>query len=236
MARRFVGVLPGGPRRVRRLGSIPAVVVLGPAWIVAVVLGAAGVGKLLRPGAAVDALRVLYLPHSAPAVRLLGAVEAAVALAAVVLGGWAWAVVAAVYLALAGAAERLRRSAAGAAAAGGGNGAVAGCGCFGRSSAPVGLTHVAVDVVAAVVAAVAAGSGVGPLRSVWPELPAAGVAHLLLVGAGALAVVALLTVLPETRLAARQAPAPDPRIHLFGPTIGRRPSGSPAATPGSRVP
>lgn len=215
---------------------MPGVIVLAPAWIAAVVLGAAGVGKVVRPGAAVEALRVLRLPHSPLAVRLLGAIETLVALAAVVLGGWAWAVVAAAYLVLAGAAERLRRAALATANAGGDGGAVAGCGCFGRSSAPVGPTHVVVDVLAALVAAAAAWSGAGSLGSVWPELPVAGLAHLLLVGSGALAVVALLTVLPETRLAARPAPAPDPRIHLFGPTIGRRPSDSPVATPGPRVP
>jgi len=58
----------------------------------------------------------------------------------------------------------------------------------------------------------------------------------LLVSSGALAVVAMLTVLPETRLAARPAPAPDPRIHLFGPTISRRPNGAPAPVPGPRIP
>lgn len=225
---------PGVPSSLGGPGSMPGVIVLGPAWIAAVVLGAAGVGKVVRPGAAVEALRVLRLPHSPLAVRLLGAIETLVALAAVVLGGWVWAVVAAAYLVLAGAAERLRRAAL--AAARGDGGAVAGCGCFGRSSAPVGLTHVLVDVLAALVAAATAWSGAGSLRSVWPELPVAGLAHVLLVGTGALAVVALLTVLPETRLAARPAPAPDPRIHLFGPTIGRRPSDSPVATPGPRVP
>ncbi len=64
----------------------------------------------------------------------------------------------------------------------------------------------------------------------WPRLPAAGVGHAVLVAAGAAAVIALLTVLPETQLAARRVPARDPRVHLFGPTIARRPSSASAST------
>jgi len=194
---------------------------LGPAWIAAVVLAAAGLGKLMRPAAATDALRSLGLPHGHGVVRLLGAGELAVAVAAVVFGGPLFVLLAAAYAALAVAAERLRRRPAG---------ADGGCGCFGRSAAPVGPTHVAVNVVAAAVATGAALGGTDPLSVAWPGLPVAGIAHLVLVATGAAAVVALLTVLPETRLAARPLPARDPRVHLFGPTITRRPAPATAAS------
>lgn len=188
---------------------------LGPVWIAAVVLGAAGVGKLWRPAAAAAALASLRLPHRAAAVRLLGAAEVAVAAAVIVVGGAVPALVlAATYLALALAAHRLRAI-----------GDVAGCGCFGRSAAPVGVGHVVLNAAAAVVAVAAALDGVAPLGQAWSQLPAYGAAHAVLVATGAAAAVAMLTVLPETRLAAKPAPAPDPRIHLFGPTIGRKPGG-----------
>jgi len=190
-------------------------VLLGPVWIAAVVLAAAGAGKLLRPGAAAPTMRALRLPAGAVWVRGLGLVEVAVAVAAVVAGGTvAPALLAVAYLGLAVVAERLRRRPA----------TSGGCGCFGRSGAPVGVLHVAVDAGCTAVAAGAAVTGLPSVTAAVSGLPAGGAAHLVLVTAGAAAVVALLTVLPETLAAARRTPAPDPRVHLFGPTISRRPS------------
>ena len=207
-------------------------VLLGPVWIAAVVLGAAGIGKLSRPAAAQAPLRSLRLPSTALAVRALGAAELAVALGVFVAGGRvAPALLAASYAALFAAAAVLRtRAAAASAASPGGAG---GCGCFGRSSAPVGWGHLACNAAASLVAAAGAAVGLDRVGVAWPHLPAAGFPHAVLVATGAVAVVALLTVLPETRLAAARQPARDPRVHLFGPTIGRKPE-SPAPQPRSQ--
>jgi len=189
-------------------------VLLGPVWIAAVVLAAAGAVKVLRPGAAAPTMQALRLPAGPVGVRALGVAEFAVAVGVVAGGTVAPALLAVTYLALAVVAERLRRLPAKA----------GGCGCFGRSDAPVGLLHVAVDAGCAAVAAAAAIAGLPSVAAALPGLPAGGAGHLVLVAAGAAAVIALLTVLPETLAAARRAPAPDPRVHLFGPTISRRPS------------
>lgn len=197
--------------------------VLGPVWIVAVVLAAAGVGKLARPAAAQPSLRSLRLPSGRLAVRTLGAVELLIAAGAFAVAGVAGAVALGLaYAALTVASAVLRRQAVG---AGG-----AGCGCFGRSSAPVGWSHVGANAAATLLCAVSAVVGLERIDVAWPRLPAAGVGHAVLVAAGAAAVIALLTVLPETQLAARRVPARDPRVHLFGPTIARRPSSASAST------
>jgi hypothetical protein len=89
-----------------------------------------------------------------------------------------------------------------------GGGAVS-CGCFGRSSAPPTLVHVAVDTVAVVVASVAVVVDAPGLVDLRESSPAAGVP---LMGLTALAVwltVAVLTVLPEALVAARRIPASD---------------------------
>lgn len=200
----------------------PGVVLLGPVWIAAVVLGAAGIGKLARPRAAQPSLRSLGLPSGIAAVRALGGAELAVALAVLAAGGrLAPALLAAFYAALTVASAVLR------AQAGRGSAGAGGCGCFGRSSAPVGWGHVACNAGAALVAAAGAAVGLDALDAAWPQLPAAGFPHAVLVATGAAAVIALLTVLPETRLAAARRPAADPRIHLFGPTISRKPQPRP---------
>ena len=188
------------------------------------VLGAAGLGKGWRPRAATQALRTLGLPSSNLAARVLGAGELALAVAVIGRGGW-WldATLGLAFLALAFAAWRLRAS--------DGSGAVS-CGCFGRSTAPVGLIHVVVNLGAVVFTGAAALAAATPsLGSVWPDLPAFGVVHLLLVAAGAAAVIATLTVLPETRQLAKVRVESDPRIHLFGPTISRRPGRRDVAGP-----
>jgi hypothetical protein len=187
-------------------------------WIAAVVLAVAGAGKLFRPAAARPALRSLRLPSTDRAVRVLGAVEVLIGAAVFAVGGAGSAVaLAAAYGALATAALRLRRSA-------GLAGGAAGCGCFGAAAAPVGWSHVVLDAAALVAAAGAALTELAPLGRIWPELPAAGVAHGVLVAAGTAAAIAAMTVLPEVRLAARPQPARDPQVHLFGPTIARKPT------------
>ena len=53
----------------------------GPVHAAALVLAAAGIGKLLRPTGTSVALRVLHIPSPRTAAQLLGVVELAVAVA-----------------------------------------------------------------------------------------------------------------------------------------------------------
>jgi hypothetical protein len=182
--------------------------ILGPFGIVSVVLVVAGAWKVRRPDPARSALRALGVTVPAWMVQTLGAVEAALGALALAVGGTApAATVAAAYLAFAVVAFRLR------------DGEV-GCGCFGAASTtPPGPLHVAVNLAAVVVATIAAIDGVPGYPSAWDDLPGAGVAHVLLVGVGAVATLGLLTVLPDARAAANgRTRAPQPV--LFQP--GRR--------------
>jgi hypothetical protein len=182
--------------------------ILGPFGIVSVVLVVAGVWKVHRPEPARSALRVLGVRVPPIVVRGLGAGEVVLGAAAVIAGGTAVAAaVAAAYAAFAVVAWRLRDS-------------DVGCGCFGAaSSTPPGWLHVAVNVAAVVVGAIAALDGVPGHVGAWGDLPGLGLAHALLVGVGVAATLALLTVLPDARAAADgQIRTPQPV--LFQP--GRR--------------
>jgi hypothetical protein len=118
--------------------------------------------------------------------RLLGVVEIAVAAAVVWRGGRAAFVMALLYAAFALAALRLR-------------GRNVDCGCFGAASAKASWIHIAVNAAAVAVAVWAGAVDVPGLPEARHELPAAGVGHLVLVAAGAAAMVALLTVVPAVR-------------------------------------
>src|SRR6478752_1781079 len=108
----------------------------GLVYAAALLLGAAGVGKALRPGATRIALRSAGLPASEVIARGLGIVEVLIAVAALVIGdAVATALVAVSYLGFAWFARRLDTMTRGAAP----------CGCFGASSAPVGTLHVVVN-------------------------------------------------------------------------------------------
>lgn len=126
---------------------------LGPLLVAAVLLGVAGVAKLRRPAPTGLALARLGLPGSDGPVRLLGLVEVAAALAAVALGGVAAVPLVVLYLGFALVTTlQVRRAAA--------TGEAADCGCFGAADAPVGWTHVVVNVLlaAAALAAVVVGA------------------------------------------------------------------------------
>lgn len=162
--------------------------------VVAGVLAVGGVAKVIGPEATVPMLRALGLPASAMLGRLLGVVEIAVGMAGLLFGGRIFAgAVAILFAAFTVAVVRLRAG-----------GEAVSCGCFGRSSAPPTLVHVAVDVAAAVIALVAVVVNPPGLIDLRESSPAAG---LPLIGLTALAVwltVAVLTVLPEALVAARR--------------------------------
>ena len=166
----------------------------GPLWIVASVVVAASGWKLADPAPTARALRMLAGGRSggpisrraATGAWLLGLGEGLVALAVVWRGGATAWILAALYSAFALIAWRLR-------------GRNVDCGCFGAASTKSSWIHVVVNVLAAAVSAWAAAVDVPGLRAAAGDLPAGGVAHLVLVVAGTAAMIALLTVLPAVR-------------------------------------
>ena len=178
----------------------------GPLWIIASVVVVASGWKLANPaptaraiGALVGASVATRRAGSGPlviAARALGFGEAALALFAVWRGGAAALVLAGLYLAFALIAWRLqRRNIA--------------CGCFGAASTKTSGIHIAVNAAAAAVATWAAAIDVPGLRAAFRDLPAFGIGHLVLVSAGAAAMIALLTVLPAVRELSRTRPGVD---------------------------
>jgi Methylamine utilisation protein MauE len=170
----------------------------GPLFAASLLLGAAGIGKVLRPDATRVALRSAGLPSDRWTARLLGAVEFAGALGAVAVGGWLHATfVAGCYAGFAWFSWRLATRTRGQAS----------CGCFGDSSAPVGRLHVAVNLA---VAAVVTGAIVQPpdgLATVAADTPWTGVPFLLLTALTTWMLYVTLTVLPTTLAAAKQEAA-----------------------------
>jgi hypothetical protein len=165
---------------------------LGPLVVAALLLVAAGVAKLRRPAPTGLALARLGLPGADPLVRLLGAVEVAAAGLAVAVGGGAAAPVAGLYLGFAAfTAAQVRRAAT--------TGERADCGCFGEADAPVGGTHVVVNVLLAVAAVAAAAVGADGVGGALGSDAGATVAVVALAGVAAAGVRAVLTDLPAVR-------------------------------------
>lgn len=130
----------------------------GPAIVVAALIAVAGAQKLVDPVMTVGALRALRLPSSPAAVRLGAAAELALGVLALTAGGRVtWALVGLSYAAFAAFVVAALRS-----------GTMLGsCGCFGREDTPPHLSHVALNVALAAVAAAAAGWAPGaPLDAV----------------------------------------------------------------------
>lgn len=146
--------------------------------IVALVVVAGGVAKLVRPGPFAELLGTLGLPGGVLVARLAGAVEVALGAAAFVTGArWAAALLAAAYAVFAVTVVLARR-----------NGA-ASCGCFGALDAPPSALHVATNLLSAAVAAAAAVVGTESLRTTLADQPAAGLPYLCAVGVAAYFVV-----------------------------------------------
>ncbi|NAZ78376.1 hypothetical protein GTQ99_23635, partial [Kineococcus sp. T13] len=137
-------------------------------------LAVAGWGKLRRPAATVQALRTQGLPVPAALVRLLGAAELALALAAVAGPPQAAWAVAAAYTAFSGfvllALLRGRP--------------LSSCGCFGEPDLPPTAAHLGVTAAAALVAVLTALAPAGPH---WSAAAGAGGALLVAVFAAVLA-------------------------------------------------
>jgi len=165
----------------------------GPFFVVAAVLGVAGMSKLARPGSLADSMGRLGLPRSSIVARAVGGVEVAIAVGA--LGGHRWfaALTAVAYVVFAVFVVALLRTAPGARS----------CGCFAGAEAPPKVLHVVVDLLAAAVAAGAAiGDGPG-LFEVLGDQPLLGLPFLILA-----ATAVYLVLLVETALPALGRPTP----------------------------
>lgn len=151
------------------LGTDVAGFVAGPFVAACSLLAIAGVGKILHPRPARDAVEAAGWRVPAGAVGGFGIVEVGIGVAGIAVGGPAAVAVAACYLVLGGFAWRLLRRAPSTP-----------CACLGSSSAPVSRVHVPVDL-AAVCVAIAAASGGSPLRTLAGR-PFASVLFVVLVG------------------------------------------------------
>ncbi|MXW95134.1 MAG: hypothetical protein F4110_00840 [Acidimicrobiaceae bacterium] len=161
----------------------------------AVLLVVAGAAKLSRPAQGVADLLGFRAPT--PLVRLVGASEAAVGIAALLVGGpaaWAVGLLYATFAVIVGRAVLVKAGS---------------CGCFGRLDAPPSRVHVLGNLALAGVSFVAAGAAVAPVQAIAqsigdrPAVGAALVAEIVLVaGLGLVA----FTALPEA-LGARTARA-----------------------------
>lgn len=168
--------------------------VAGPLFAAALLLGVAGVLKLVDPGPTRLSLRSAGLPSTALAARAVGVGELVVT--AYVLG-WGGrlgaALVAAAYLAFAGFSHRVIRATRGKAS----------CGCFGSSDAPLTNLHVGVDLAIAGVALLAVLDPVPGLAAVAADTPWGGAVFLAFTVLLAWLVQVVLTALPELQAAAR---------------------------------
>ena len=170
----------------------------------ALLLGVAGVAKMLRPAPTVQAARRLQLTGvdrftGAAAARSLGAVEIAVALAVLLAGGArAAAALAVAYLLLTAVAVRLLRVAPD-----------SDCGCFGTSAEPVSRLHVVVNAACALVAGIAV---VVPQPSLPVALAGTGAATgaslVVLIGVLAALLGALMTAMPALTSARAKVATP----------------------------
>jgi len=171
--------------------------IAGPFFATALVLGTAGILKVLRPDPTRVALRAAGLPGSSVVARSIGTIEVAITLAAIGWGGRVpAALVAAAYLAFAGFSAIVRSR----------SGGRASCGCFGSSTTPLTSFHVVADLLLAAVALIAVADPVPGLFSVAADTPLAGVPFVAYTVLLAWLVQVTLTTLPELQAAVRQAP------------------------------
>jgi hypothetical protein len=161
----------------------------GPFVIAALLLAAAGVAKVVDPANAVGALRAFGVPVAPTVVRVVGAVEAVLAVSAVVTGAVVLAVaVGASYLLFTGfVVSALVRDLP-----------IGSCGCFGEVDTPPSVLHVVVNLgaVAAALGVAVAGDGTG-IGHVLAAQPLAGIPMVLLIVVGTYAAFTALTVVPQ---------------------------------------
>ncbi|MET0901921.1 MAG: MauE/DoxX family redox-associated membrane protein [Acidimicrobiales bacterium] len=164
-----------------------------PALVAALLLTLAGAQKALDPTMTVGALRALRLPSSPLIVRIGSAVEMALGIAAITLGGaalwWAVAVSYAAFGAFVVAAL--------------GKGTMIGsCGCFGREETPPHSIHVVLDAGLAAVTALTAVRSPGSSLDALAEEPGSAVAVVVLSAVALYLLYAAFVELPRALAAA----------------------------------
>ncbi len=150
----------------------------------ALLLIVAGLAKIFKPLPTAELLASFKLPKVAAAVVVIGVVETAVGVSALVFGGPLWAAVIGIfYVGFIGVVGRALATGA------------RSCGCFGRADAPPSWIHVLGNALFAAVSFVAS-LGRTPAQ-VMADQPAGGIGFVL--GAGVIAGLALVafTALPE---------------------------------------
>lgn len=150
--------------------------------ILALVIAAGGVAKLVAPDAFAATLRALRLPGGRAAARLSGVLEVVIGVGAVLVGGrFAALVVAATYSVFTLVVVAARRAGA------------ESCGCFGAVAAPPSTVHVVVNATSAAIALLAVAEGPDGLGEVLAGQPLAGIPYL-----AAIAIGVWLTVVLDT--------------------------------------
>ncbi|MGH9167443.1 MAG: MauE/DoxX family redox-associated membrane protein [Acidimicrobiia bacterium] len=156
-------------------------------------LGVAGFFKLLRPPTTQAALVSLGLPGSRRLVQAIGAAEVAIGAGALLGVRGSALLVMAAYLSFAGfVGAAIRRGPA-----------LSSCGCFGHPDAPPTVTHLVVNLGAAVAAGVAASAPLPGLMAVLADQPAGGVPFVLFIALTSYLLYLTLTALPAALAATR---------------------------------
>jgi hypothetical protein len=169
----------------------------GPVLALAGLLAFSGVQKVAWPDAAAQAMRAAGLPGTQGAGgrvrgRLLGLVELAAAIAALVWGTAATAgVLTVVYAAFALFSWRLLVR----------SDATAACGCFGQAEAPVTRLHVVLNTIAALACAAAIGWPTGDVAAVLGDQPLAGLPFVALTVLAGWLWYVMLEVIPDLQAA-----------------------------------
>ena len=166
---------------------------VGPLHLFAVLLVLSGADKLGDPTPATTAMTEAGLPGARRlgpwAGRALGVVEVLVGALVLAFGGVGPAIaMAVVFLGFGAFLVLLQRRAAGVS-----------CGCFGASSAPPGISHLLIDLAAAVTAIAAATTTAPDLTAVLDRGGVEFASHLVLVIVGAGLLVAVSSVLEDVR-------------------------------------
>lgn len=186
-----------------------------PLYVVTGVLAVAGFAKLRTPSPTATALRALRVPRPLVAARVLGAVEVAIAVAAVVTASAVlWFAVAAAY---AGFTAFILWALSG-------NEGVASCGCFGHDDTPPTPGHMVFNAVATTLAAFAVADPValGDFDGTAIE----AIVGIVLVGIGIALSVGALAHLPRTLALAHGTAAPSVATFSLSPQGSPSPQGS----------
>ncbi|MCL1600375.1 MAG: hypothetical protein M3112_02410 [Actinomycetia bacterium] len=164
-------------------------IIAGPFHVIVGLLLVAGVAKLVRPGATAEVAKAAGILASTWVVRIFALVEIAAAMAAFIVGGWIPALIVGIsYIVFAGFVTMLKVRGI----------ETAGCGCFGQESEdPPGSLHIVVDLVAALIAGVAAVVAVPRIATVLADQPLAGVPYIGFIALGVWLLMVMLTDLPR---------------------------------------